>query len=79
MKIFVTETEVMDREVRRMLSALGHVQWGPLQNDEFERALSDCEVLMVRLGLYIGPALMARAPRLRYIVTKLGGSSCWRD
>ena len=73
MKIFVTETEVMDGEVKRMLSALGHVQWGPLQNDEFERALSDCEVLMVRLGLYIGPALMARAPRLRYIVTATTG------
>ena len=63
----------MDHEVKRMLSALGHVHWGPLQNDEFERALSECEVLMVRLGLYIGPVLMAQAPRLRYIVTATTG------
>ena len=63
----------MDGEVKRMLSALGHVHWGPLQNDEFERALSECEVLMVRLGLYIGPVLMAQAPRLRYIVTATTG------
>ena len=63
----------MDREVKRMLSALGRVQWGPLQNDEFERALADCDVLMVRLGRYIGPALIARARRLRYIVTATTG------
>ena len=62
MKIVVTETEVMDREVKRMLSALGHVQWGPLQNDEFERALSDCEVLMVRLGLIHRPGTHGTGP-----------------
>lgn len=73
MKIIVTESEVMDHEVKRMLSALGHVHWGPLQNDEFERALSECEVLMVRLGLYIGPVLMAQAPRLQFVVTATTG------
>jgi D-3-phosphoglycerate dehydrogenase len=37
------------------------------------RELADCEALMVRLGCNIGEPLIARAPKLRYILTATTG------
>lgn len=72
-KIVVTEPVLMDEEVRSVLSAIGDVTWGPFRNGELEGAIADCEVLMVRLGRYIGQTLLARAPKLQFIVTATTG------
>ena len=73
MNIVVTETEVMDGKVKQMLSTLGEVSWGPFQDSELKQALANCEILMVRLGRYIGRELFRQAPRLRYVVTATTG------
>ena len=47
----------MDGGGRRILCRLGPCLLQCLQNNNFERALSECEVLMVRLGL-LGQVLL---------------------
>jgi D-3-phosphoglycerate dehydrogenase len=72
-KIVVTEPVLMDEEVKSALSAMGDVSWGPFRDGDLEVAVADCEVLMVRLGRYIGETLLARAPKLQFIVTATTG------
>src|SRR5262245_38887859 len=69
MKIVVTEPEPMGEEVRAALKGIGHVVWGPFGDAALAHAVQDCEVLVVRLGRYIGASLVARAPRLKFVVS----------
>jgi D-3-phosphoglycerate dehydrogenase len=69
MKIVVTEPEPMSDNVRAALVGLGQVSWGPFSNDELASEVTDCDVLMVRLGRYIAEPLLARAPNLQYLVS----------
>lgn len=73
MKIVVTEPLHLSEDVDQMLQGLGQVRYGPLAAAELTSAIEDCEVLVVRLGHYIGEAVIASAPRLRYIVTATTG------
>ena len=73
MKMVVTEPLHLAEKVKETLGALGTVVYGPLDDDRFVRELADCEVLMVRLGRNIGEPLIARAPKLRYILTATTG------
>jgi D-3-phosphoglycerate dehydrogenase / 2-oxoglutarate reductase len=73
MKIVVTEPEPMGEEVRTALNGMGHVVWGPFGDAALAHAVQDCEVLMVRLGRYIGESLVARASRLKFIVSATTG------
>jgi D-3-phosphoglycerate dehydrogenase len=63
----------MAEEIKKALSDLGNVSWGPFSHRELDFAVSDCEVLMVRLGRHIGKALLGRAPKLKFIVTATTG------
>lgn len=69
MKILVTEPNHLADEVRRRLDSLGSVAYGPFDDRTLARELADSDVLMVRLGRYIGRSLFAHAPKLRYILT----------
>jgi D-3-phosphoglycerate dehydrogenase len=73
MKIVITEPLHMADEVRRCLASHGKVVCGPFDDTALAAELSDCEVLIVRLGRYIGADLMAIAPQLRFIVTATTG------
>jgi D-3-phosphoglycerate dehydrogenase len=73
MKIVVTEPLHMADEVRSYLASHGKVVCGPFDDAALAAELSDCEVLMVRLGRYVGADLMHIAPRLRFIVTATTG------
>jgi D-3-phosphoglycerate dehydrogenase / 2-oxoglutarate reductase len=73
MKIVVTEPKMLAEEVKTTLAALGRVVYGPFDDGRLFEELADCEVLMVRLGRYVGPTLLARAPRLRFVLTATTG------
>jgi len=73
MKIVVTEPLHLAEIVRETLGALGTVVYGPMDDDTLVRELADCDVLMVRLGRHIGEPLIAKAPRLHYILTATTG------
>ena len=73
MKLVVTEPAVMAAEVRARLASLGDAVFGPFSDAAMIRELFDAEVLMVRLGRRIDAALLAEAPRLRYVVTATTG------
>jgi D-3-phosphoglycerate dehydrogenase len=73
MKIVVTEPEMMAREVQAALASVGEVIQGPFSDLELQRVLPDCEVLMVRLGHFVGESIIRRAPKLRFIVTATTG------
>lgn len=63
----------MAEEVKRRLTALGSVVYGPFDDRALIQELPDCDVLMVRLGRYIGAPLLAQAPKLRFILTATTG------
>ncbi len=69
MKIVVTEPYLMAAEVRDALAALGEVSYGPFSSEDLAEQMADCEVLMVRLGRYIGETLLIAAPKLRFVVS----------
>ena len=73
MKILVTEPLNLADEVKRRLAALGSVVYGPFDDDALVDELADSDVLMVRLGRYIGAPLLAQAPKLRFILTATTG------
>jgi D-3-phosphoglycerate dehydrogenase len=73
MKIVVTEPLHMAKEARDALGPLGAVVYGPFDEPALAAELSNCDVLMVRLGRHIGEPLMAAAPNLRFIVTATTG------
>jgi D-3-phosphoglycerate dehydrogenase / 2-oxoglutarate reductase len=73
MRIAVLEPEPMTDELRHRLGQLGEVVWGPLDDAALAEVLPGCEVLMVRLGRFIGPDLMTAAGRLRFIVSATTG------
>ncbi|MGB6969337.1 MAG: NAD(P)-dependent oxidoreductase [Methyloceanibacter sp.] len=73
MKIVVTEPLHLAEAVKQNLGALGPVVYGPFDDRALASELADCDVLMVRLGRHIGPALLAKAPKLRFILTATTG------
>ena len=73
MKIVVAEPAMMAAEVRSTLNQLGEVVYGPFTDADLMRSLPDCEVLMVRLGRYVGAEVLRRAPKLRYLVSATTG------
>jgi D-3-phosphoglycerate dehydrogenase / 2-oxoglutarate reductase len=73
MKIVVTEPLHLAEEAKSTLAGLGPVAYGPFSDDALASQLPDCEVLVVRLGRYIGAPLLALAPNLRFIVTATTG------
>jgi D-3-phosphoglycerate dehydrogenase len=73
MKIVVTEPLHLAEEAKRQLAATGSVVYGPMDEATLTRVLADCDVLMVRLGRFIGERLFAEAPRLRYLLTATTG------
>jgi len=73
MKIVVTEPLHLAEEVKQMLDALGTVVYGPLDDIALARELADCDAMLVRLGRHIGKPLIAKAPRLRYILSATTG------
>jgi D-3-phosphoglycerate dehydrogenase len=72
-KILVTEPLNLADEVKRRLAALGSVVYGPFDDRALLQELADSDVLMVRLGRHIGAPLLARAPKLRFILTATTG------
>jgi len=73
MKIVVTEPLHLAENLKETLGALGTVVYGPMDDDTLVHELADCDVLMVRLGRHIGEPLIAKAPRLHYILTATTG------
>ena len=73
MKIVVTEPNMMSDKVKAMLGTIGIVHYGPFEDSELPELLSDTEVLMVRLGRYIGEDVLSLAPNLRYLVSATTG------
>lgn len=73
MKIVVTEPMMMSAEVKTALNRLGAVVYGPFDTQTLTDQLADCDVLMVRLGLYIGETLFVHAPKLRFVITATTG------
>lgn len=73
MKIVVTEPDMMSGKVKVMLEEIGTVHYGPFEDSALPELLSDAEVLMVRLGRYIGDEVLSLAPKLRYLVSATTG------
>ena len=73
MKIVVTEPQFMSETVKTSLERLGQVSFGPFDDRGLESALAEADVLMVRLGRFVGDALLAKAPKLRAVVTATTG------
>ena len=73
MKIVVAEPYIMSAEVKGTLTRLGAVTYGPFDTQTLADQLVDCDVLMVRLGHYIGEELFVRAPKLRFVVSATTG------
>jgi len=63
----------MAQSVKSLLEALGSVLYGPFSDDEFARNLPGCDVLMIRLGRYIGFEVFEKASSLRCIVSATTG------
>lgn len=73
MRIVVTEPLIMDSSVKLLLESIGDVVYGPFGAEELPQLLLDCDVLMIRLGQYIGEGILRNAPRLSYIVSATTG------
>ena len=73
MKVVVAEPQLMSEETKSALASLGRVAYGPFETEALVHQLGDCEVLVVRLGHYIGGDLIHRAPKLRYVVSATTG------
>lgn len=73
MKVLVTEPHLLSDEVAALLARVGDVTEGPFSTEELLAVVSDCEVLMVRLGHYIGHKVLDAAPMLRYVVSATTG------
>ncbi|NEQ45388.1 MAG: hydroxyacid dehydrogenase [Leptolyngbya sp. SIOISBB] len=73
MKIVVTEPQPISQEVRSILSEIGTVSYGPFEDRALEDYLLDCDILMVRLGVYIGDNIFRVARKLRYLVSATTG------
>jgi D-3-phosphoglycerate dehydrogenase len=73
MKIVVTEPYLMADSVRRLVDQLGSVIYGPFDDQEFAQTLKNCNILIIRLGRYIGEDIFRCAPNLKYIVSATTG------
>lgn len=73
MRIVVMDPTMMADEVKGVLKGLGTVVEGPFADTDLGHVVEDCDVLVVRLGHFIGEDLMRRAPQLRFIVTATTG------
>jgi D-3-phosphoglycerate dehydrogenase / 2-oxoglutarate reductase len=73
MKIVVTEPLHLAEEVKQALAAQGSVVYGPFEDRALAVELIDCDAILVRLGRHIGPALLGKAPNLRFILTATTG------
>lgn len=73
MHIVVTEPYMMATSVRSLVESLGSVSYGPFTDQELANLLSVCDILMVRLGRYVGREVLHLAPKLRYIVSATTG------
>ena len=73
MKIVVTEPLHIAEGVKQMLGSLGTVVYGPFDDVALAHEIADCDAMMVRLGRHFGKPLIAKAPRLRYILTATTG------
>ena len=63
----------MAAAVREKLAALGQVVYGPFDEQALATELQRCNILMVRLGRFIGADVLAPAPMLKFIVTATTG------
>ena len=63
----------MTAAVKEKLVALGQVVYGPFGEQSLTTELQRCDILMVRLGRYIGADVLAAAPALKFIVTATTG------
>ena len=59
MKIVVTERLHLAERAKQTLAELGSVSYGPFDDRALARELSDCDVLMVRLGRHIGETILS--------------------
>lgn len=73
MKIVVTEPQPMSQKVRKLLTEIGTVSYGPFEDGALEDILLDCDVLMIRLGLYVGDNIFQIASKLKYLVSATTG------
>jgi D-3-phosphoglycerate dehydrogenase len=73
MKIVVTEPEFMSEDLKTHLERLGETSFGPFDDRMFREELARAEVLMVRLGRLIDAAVLAQAPKLRFLVSATTG------
>ncbi|MGH8120324.1 MAG: hypothetical protein ACRESK_06895, partial [Gammaproteobacteria bacterium] len=63
----------MSAEVQNALNRLGAVVYGPFDKQTLIGHLADCDIVMVRLGFYVGDALFVHAPKLRFVITATTG------
>lgn len=63
----------MGERVQSFLRGMGQVVLGPFRPEELAAVLAECDVLMVRLGRYIGSDVLELAPKLRWIVSATTG------
>lgn len=73
MKVVVTEPHLMNEQTKGALASLGNVTYGPFTSGQLFKQLSDCDVLVVRLGHFIGAEIIAHASNLRFIVSATTG------
>jgi D-3-phosphoglycerate dehydrogenase / 2-oxoglutarate reductase len=71
--ILNAEPEGYSPVAKAQLEALGTVRDGPFERSALEDAVSDCDVLITRLGHRIDAPLLAGAPRLRAVVSATTG------
>lgn len=73
-RIVIAEPLHYAPEARAILSAIGPVVDGPFDRAGLLRAITDAEVLVVRLGHQVDEELLAAAPRLRCIGSPTTGT-----
>jgi D-3-phosphoglycerate dehydrogenase len=73
MKIVVAEPLHMAAGVKSSLERLGTVAYGPFDRAALARELTACNILVLRLGHYLGADLLDLAPQLRFVVTATTG------
>jgi D-3-phosphoglycerate dehydrogenase len=66
-RILITEPEYFDAEARRVLRTLGRVRAQRLGRRELLAAVSDVDILLVRIETRVDRALLRRARRLRIV------------
>lgn len=71
--IIIAEPEDFPLPALKDLQNIGNVQRGPYTQGSLKEALSDADILIVRLGHKINEALLAEAPTLKVIVTATTG------